>query len=46
VFFESCTPTARASNDTSTQLPVPLSPLWLLVRQLTSTQLLVPLSPL
>jgi len=46
VFFESRTPTALASNATSTQAPVPLPPLWLLLRQLTSTQLLVPLSPL
>jgi hypothetical protein len=46
VFFESRTPTALASNATSTQaLPVP-PPLWLLLRQLISTQLLVPLPPL
>jgi hypothetical protein len=46
VFFESRTPTALSANATSTQLPVPLLPLWLLLCQLTSTQLLLPLPPL
>jgi len=43
VFFESRTPTALGSNATSTQLLVPLPPLWLLLRQLTSMQ--PPLAP-
>jgi hypothetical protein len=40
VFFESRTPTALGSNATSMHEPVPLPPLWLLLRQLTSTQAL------
>jgi hypothetical protein len=45
VFFESRTPTALASNATSTQFVWP-APLWLLLRQLTSTQLPLPPVPL
>jgi hypothetical protein len=42
VFLESRTPTALAANVTSTQSFVPLSPLRLLLRQLTSMQSLLP----
>ena len=45
-FFESRTPTTLTANATSTQLLVPLLPLWLLLCQQTSTQLSVPLPPL
>jgi hypothetical protein len=46
VFFESRTPTSLATNATSTQSPVGLPLLWVLLRQLTSMQLLEVLPPL